>query len=245
MSVVAIIAGAGSGTRFGSHGPKALVQLGGEPLVIHAVRSMAHSGVVARAVVTAPAPALDEFRQVLGDAGYTETGDFPVRVAAGGPTRQASVALGLEAAAAFASEPPRHVLIHDAARALTPPRMIARVVAALEVGHKAVVPALRVVDTVKEVGPANADGTEPITRTLERARLRAMQTPQGFEYETIVAAHRALAERGEQEASAAPDDATLMEEMGHEVVLVEGSERALKVTRPMDLRICEMLLADE
>lgn len=243
MSVVAIIAGAGSGTRLGSQGPKALVTLGGEALVVHAVRSMRDSGVVAAAVVTARADALAEFRAVLAAAGYAETGEFPVRVVPGGATRQASVAAGLEAAASFGA--PSHVLIHDAARALTPPEMIARVVEALRAGHEAVVPALPVVDTVKEVGPANADGTEPIERTLDRSRLRAMQTPQGFAFAPIAAAHRELAARGAEEASAAPDDAALMEAMGHKVALVEGSERALKVTRPLDLRICEMLLADQ
>lgn len=202
---------------------------------------MAASGVVAACVVTAPASALGEFRSALAAAGYGEVGEFPVRVVAGGATRQASVAAGLEAAGGF-GEAPRHVLVHDAARALTPPRMIARVVAGLEAGHVAVVPALPVVDTIKEVGEACPDGTEPIARTLDRSRLRAMQTPQGFSFDAIVAAHRELAARGGSEASAAPDDAALMEETGHEVVLVEGSELALKVTRPLDLRICEALL---
>ena len=124
MSVVAVIAGAGSGTRLGSQGPKALVLLGGEPLLVHAVRSMAQSGVIDACVVTAPADDVVTFREVLDRAG------LDARVVAGGASRQASVAAGLDAAGDA-----EFVLIHDAARALTPVEQIRGVVAALRAGH--------------------------------------------------------------------------------------------------------------
>lgn len=231
MSAVAVIAAAGSGTRLGCAGPKALVPLAGEPLIVHAVRSMWDSGVVEHVVVTAPAERVPEFQEVIAAAGLRAT------VVPGGATRQASVAAGLDAANAA-----DYVLIHDAARALTPPELIRQIVAALDAGHPAVVPALPVVDTIKRVGHAHADGTEPVLETIDRAPLRAMQTPQGFTLEAIRAAHDRFAASAKSEDTAAPDDAYLAEAAGIPVVLIPGSERAMKVTRPADLIIAEQLL---
>ena len=233
MSVVAVIAGAGSGTRLGSQGPKALVLLGGEPLLVHAVRSMAQSGVIDACVVTAPVDDVVTFREVLKRAG------LDAHVVAGGVSRQASVAAGLDAAGDA-----EFVLIHDAARALTPVEQIRGVVAALRAGHPAVVPALPVVDTIKRVGPVVADGTEPVLETLDRGVLRGMQTPQGFPMAVIREAHRRFAASAANEANSAPDDAFLVEAAGLPVVLVPGSELAMKVTRPLDLRIAELLLEE-
>ncbi|MCF2707013.1 2-C-methyl-D-erythritol 4-phosphate cytidylyltransferase [Arcanobacterium haemolyticum] len=233
MSVVAVIAGAGYGTRLGSQGPKALVELAGEPLIVHAVRSMWRSGVIDRVVVIAPVEAMGTFDDVVRNAGLEAV------IVAGGATRQASVAAGLAGAgdADF-------VLIHDAARALTPASQIRRVVEALKAGHPAVVPALPVVDTIKSVGDASDDGTEPVVDTLDRTHLRAMQTPQGFALDVIRKAHVAYAELAVDESTSAPDDAYLAERAGYPVVLVPGSDRALKVTRPIDLRIAELFAAD-
>lgn len=230
MSVVAVVAGAGSGTRLGSEGPKALVLLAGEPLVVHAVRSMCDSGVVSRVVVTAPGDRVREFEQALAAAGLEAS------VVAGGATRQASVAAGLNAAGAA-----DFVLIHDAARALTPPAVIRHIVAALEAGHPAVVPALPVVDTIKRVGTVSSDGTERIEETVERSSLRAMQTPQGFTLTAIRAAHAQFAAASDDESTSAPDDAFLAEAAGIPVVAIPGSELAMKITRPMDLAVAELL----
>ncbi|MGO3042045.1 2-C-methyl-D-erythritol 4-phosphate cytidylyltransferase [Ancrocorticia populi] len=234
MSVTAVIAGAGNGTRLGLDGPKALIKLAGEPLIVHAVRSMAESGVVDRCVVTAPTESVQLFEETLERAGFEAT------VVAGGTTRQASVAAGLDAAGTA-----NFVLIHDAARALTPPGLIRRVVEALEAGHAAVVPALPVVDTIKLVGERATDGTEPVLETLDRTSLRGMQTPQGFDMAAVREAHARFAADAAEEASSAPDDAFLVEAVGYPVALVEGSELALKITRPLDLRIAELLAANE
>lgn len=233
MSVVAVVAGAGNGTRLGSQGPKALVAVGGEPLLVHAVRSMVESGVIDACVVTAPTDEVATFQQALEQAG------LQAKVVAGGNTRQASVAAGLDAAGDA-----DYVLIHDAARALTPLAQIRAVVAALQAGHPAVVPALAVVDTVKRVGAKASDGTEPVLETLDRGFLRGMQTPQGFAMEVIREAHCRFAAAAETEESSAPDDAFLVEAAGLPVVLVEGSQRAMKITRPLDVRIAELLLED-
>ena len=248
MSIAAGIAGAGSGTRLGANMPKALVPLGGVPLLVHAIRGMNAAG-VDDVVVTIPAgnAVREEFDKALAAGGVS------ARLVVGGVTRQGSVANGL------AAVPSDFVLIHDAARALTPVAVIDRVRVALEAGYDAVVPALPVTDTIKEVGdrragvagPEAAGGgdaagsgvvVEPVVATLERSRLRAMQTPQGFRTELVREAHRAGRERGADELSAAPDDAALVEAMGHEVVLVEGSPEAMKVTTAWDLAVAEMLL---
>lgn len=146
--VVAILTAAGSGTRLGCEGPKALVMIDGVTLLRRAAAGLAASGAVDRIVVTAPAEDLDRF------AAEVEALAIPVTVVAGSPlSRQASVARGLEAALAAAADA-SVVLVHDAARALTPPEVTARVVDAVRAGCGAVVPALPVTDTVKEVdGP--------------------------------------------------------------------------------------------
>ena len=276
--VVAVLTAAGSGTRLGAPGPKALVQVAGESLVRRAVRCLLSSGVVDHVVVTAPAEYLDRFEAEVGanveaqaagsDArgpagapGAPEASAAPrssgacvgIEVVPGSPSsRQASVALGLTAA--LAARPDAVVvLVHDAARALTPPGVVRRVVAAVRAGHDAVVPALPVTDTVKEVslagrtGPGGAPAAgvpvEEVVGTPDRARLRAVQTPQGFATATLVAAHRLGADRAADETRAASDDAGLVEAAGGTVVVVEGDPLAMKVTAPLDLALAESLAA--
>lgn len=276
--VVAVLTAAGSGTRLGAPGPKALVQVAGESLVRRAVRCLLSSGVVDHVVVTAPAEYLDRFEAEVGanveaqaagsDArgpagapGAPEASAAPrssgacvgIEVVPGSPSsRQASVALGLTAA--LAARPDAVVvLVHDAARALTPPGVVRRVVAAVRAGHDAVVPALPVTDTVKEVslagrtGPGGAPAAgvpvEEVVGTPDRARLRAVQTPQGFATATLVAAHRLGADRAVDETRAASDDAGLVEAAGGTVVVVEGDPLAMKVTAPLDLALAESLAA--
>ena len=259
--VVAVLTAAGSGTRLGASGPKALVEIAGESLVRRAARGLLSAGVVRHVVVTAPAEYLDRFEAEV--AGITEVAglDGPgvsgtIEVVPGSPdSRQASVALGL--AAALAAHPDAAVvLVHDAARALTPPEVVRRVVAAVRAGYDAVVPAVPVSDTVKEVaatgragaGPADAGGApaadtpvEVVVGTPHRSRLRAVQTPQGFASATLVAAHRLGADRAADEARAASDDAGLVEAAGGTVVVVEGDPLAMKVTTPLDLALAEVL----
>jgi 2-C-methyl-D-erythritol 4-phosphate cytidylyltransferase len=121
------------------------------------------------------------------------------------------------------------VLVHDAARALTPPAVVEAVVAALRAGADAVVPVLPVTDTVKRV-----DG-DRVRVTVDRSDLRVAQTPQGFRREVLAAAHA-------QAGPAATDDAALVERLGLTVDTVPGSEEAFKVTRPFDLLMAEAVL---
>lgn len=241
-AVVAVLTAAGAGTRLGAGGPKALVEIGGRSLLRRAAQGLADSGVVDHLVVTAPGEHVERFAAEL--AGLAGAG-VGIRVVAGSSaSRQASVALGLKAALESC---PRAavVLVHDAARALTPPETVRRVVAAVRAGHDAVVPALAVTDTVKEIAPAGpaGSGVEIVVGTPDRSRLRAVQTPQGFAVAALVRAHELGAARGADEALAASDDAGLVEAAGGRVVVVEGDPLALKVTTPLDLALAELLAA--
>ncbi len=158
----AVLTAAGSGTRLGCNGPKALVEVGGVPMLVRAAQGLAAAG-VAGIIVTAPTEQLEFFSALFPNA--RTSGGVPVEVVAGSPaSRQASVACGLAALPGFAERiglacgEDTPILVHDAARCLTPPEMIARVVAAVEAGHNAVIPAIPVTDTLKEVGPRTQAG---------------------------------------------------------------------------------------
>lgn len=204
--IAAIVAAAGSGERFGAPIPKALIQLGDRTLLEHAISAL--SGVVDQIVVTAPAGYEEKIRVLVGD---------DVTVVTGGATRSESVRAGLAVI-----DGADYVLVHDAARALASGELAARVLAALKSGEVAVVPALPVVDTLHNV---SADGY--VENAVDRAQLRRIQTPQGFSYAVLNAVHR-----GAQDAT---DDSTLALYAGHKVLIIEGEERALKITTPSDL----------
>lgn len=227
MTVAAIITAAGSGTRLGAELPKALVPLAGEPLLVHSLRAVCASNVVDHTIVTAPRAHLAAVSALAAPFGAV--------VVAGGPTRQASVAAGLSAL----PDDVAVVLVHDAARALTPPSLFADVVDGVRRGRLAVVPALPVVDTVKEVDPATgAEGFERVLGTVDRSGLRAVQTPQGFERTLLERAHAAAP------SDAATDDAGLVEAIGEDVWLVPGSDHAFKITTAWDLAFAGFLAAD-
>ncbi|WP_067647921.1 2-C-methyl-D-erythritol 4-phosphate cytidylyltransferase [Nocardia harenae] len=217
--VVALVPAAGRGVRLGETLPKAFVPVGGTPMIKLSVDGLIASGAVDGIVVMVP-PELAESAVALLPGS--------VRVVVGGAERTDSVRAGL-AAAADAT----HVLVHDAARALTPPDLVRRVVAALRAGHDAVIPALPVVDTVKSV---DRDGV--VTGTPDRAGLRAIQTPQGFAAEPL---RRAYADP----ALSATDDAGLVERLGIPVHTVAGDPLAFKITTPLDLILAGAVRAGE
>ncbi|KAB1922844.1 MULTISPECIES: 2-C-methyl-D-erythritol 4-phosphate cytidylyltransferase [Micromonospora] len=218
--VAVLVPAAGAGVRLGPGRPKALRLLAGEPLLVHAVRRLAAAPSVHTIVVAAPAAEVQAVRELLAPVA-------PVIVVPGGAERQASVAAALAAVPAG----PTIVLVHDAARALTPPDLVESVAAAVRGGRDAVIPVLPVVDTIKEVG---AD--EVVLGTVDRSALRAVQTPQGFRRAVLSAAHAAAGD-------SLTDDAGLVEKQGVAVSCVPGSEYAVKITRPFDLALAEHLLA--
>ena len=205
--VALLIPAAGSGERFGAPIPKALVQLNGRTLIEHALLNL--GPIASQIIVAAPAGYEEKFREILGDA---------VTVVTGGSTRTKSVKIALES---IDSEI-EYVLVHDAARPLASGELGKRVIDALAAGDVAVIPALNVADTIKEVDAANY-----VVSTPNRERLRAVQTPQGFARETLVKAHMQNIE--------ATDDGALVEAMRGKVKLIEGEIRALKITNPEDL----------
>lgn len=238
MATAAILTAAGSGTRLGLLGPKALVELAGVPLVLHAARRLSSSGVVASVVVTVPPGRAAGFRALL--AGPVRPGlGVPVTVVEGATSRQASVAAGLAALGPDVDV----VLVHDAARALASPGLVRAVEGAVRAGHRAVVPGLPVADTIKQVGDP-VDGAAPVLATVPRATMRAVQTPQGFDRVLLDAAHAAGADRAVSEATAATDDAALVEALGEQVWVVPGEESAMKITTARDLAVAELLARD-
>ena len=217
-----VVVAAGSGARLGAGVPKAFVALAGRPLLAHALDTVALvPGVVSVAVVV-PADLLD----TTGPSWSGVTLPSGAVVVAGGAERTASVAAGLAALDPSCDV----VLVHDAARCLTPVAVFERVVAAVRSGAAGVVPGVPVVDTVKVVDAAGI-----VTSTPPRASLRAVQTPQGFRREVLFDAHAS--------GVVATDDAALVEALGHDVLVVEGDVRAHKVTTADDLAQAERLLA--
>jgi len=210
-----IVVAAGNGIRLGAGAPKAFVGIDEYSILAHCLRGVFRADPM-QVIVVAPADRVGEALAVAhAEAG--ERGDR-VTVVAGGANRQDSVAAGLSRVWPTV----KVVLVHDAARALTPPDVIdgvARVVR--ETGH-AVIPALDVIDTIKRV-----DGSR-ITGVVDRAELAAAQTPQGFRRDVLVAAY----ERATEEFT---DDAALVADAGHDVIRVAGSELGFKITRPDDL----------
>jgi 2-C-methyl-D-erythritol 4-phosphate cytidylyltransferase len=200
-------------------------------MLVHAARAMAASRAVSLVVVVAPPDGTAEVKSLLDAHPLPErTG---ILVVPGGETRQESVRLGLDAL------PPGHeiVLVHDAARPLVPVDTVDAVIEAVRDGAAAVVPALPLADTVKQVEPAPvAGGPEPVVATPDRSRLRAVQTPQGFDRATLIRAHETVTDD-------VTDDASMVEQLGERVVAVPGHEEAFKVTRPLDLVLAEAVLA--
>lgn len=215
-----LVPAAGAGVRLGGDVPKALRELRGESLLVHAVKRAAAAASVRLIVVAAPPHLVAEVQGLLAEV------DADLVVVAGGASRQESVARAL----AVVPEGIDIVLVHDAARALTPPELVDAVAEAVRTGHGAVIPVLPVVDTIKRV-----DSNGDVAATVDRSELRAVQTPQGFRREVLVKAHAEAA--GEH-----TDDAGMVERLGLPVHCVPGSELALKITRPVDLIIAEALL---
>jgi 2-C-methyl-D-erythritol 4-phosphate cytidylyltransferase/2-C-methyl-D-erythritol 2,4-cyclodiphosphate synthase len=207
----AIIAGAGMGHRLGADIPKALIQIDGVTLIERAFAAL--SPVVDEIVITAPAGYEDQFRAIVGDSATVITG---------GVLRSDSVNVALKS---------KYVLVHDAARALATSELAQRVLHGLTSGESAVIPALSVVDTIKEV---DRDGY--VRSTPDRSILRAVQTPQGFSVDVLKRAHEASED--------ATDDAALVEALGVKVKTIPGEARAMKITNPEDIAMAVTLVRD-
>jgi 2-C-methyl-D-erythritol 4-phosphate cytidylyltransferase len=271
-----VIVAAGSGSRLGADVPKAFVELAGTSLLRHALDRVLASGVVGHVVAVVPDEWLGRAREIVAGAsprgpesaaaadapadrtqerGEASSGAATVTVVAGGAERQDSVAAGLAAL----PDDVDVVLVHDAARCLAPPTLVARVVEAVLAGHGAVVPGLPVTDTIKLVRAVGRTDAAPVRETVDRESLRIAQTPQCFDRGVLDAAHAAaraeaaqvlapIIERfgaAESATTLAPlytDDAE-MAELVTEVVVVPGDPLAFKITTAQDLAYAEWLLS--
>ena len=216
---VAIVLAAGRGERMDATIPKALMTLGGRPIVARAVERAFAAPSVSSVVVVAP-PGWEDAVRGLVEASPVDA------VVAGGATRQASVRAGL---AVVLPEVVR-VICHDAARALASPELFQRTLESLE-GWDGVVPVLPMVDTVKRVRDGIIEGTEP------RGSLAVAQTPQAFTAAALRDAH----ERARRDGFDGTDDAVLLERAGYRVRAIEGERTNLKITTPEDIRVAEVL----
>jgi 2-C-methyl-D-erythritol 4-phosphate cytidylyltransferase len=215
---------AGAGQRLGGGQPKAFVDLGGTPLLVHSTRAMA--AVCDQIVVVVSDGHVDQGARSLGAAGIEAT------LCVGGATRTDSVAAGVLACQKLGTCPDDLVGVHDAARPLASVELIARTFAATSDGWDATAPGLPVVDTLKLVG---ADHT--VIRTVDRQGLWAVQTPQVFRWGLLE--HVYLCQCPET----ATDDLGLAERAGYRVRLIPGETTNLKITYPQDLVMAEALLA--
>ena len=220
-SVGAIIAAAGRGQRFGE-GDKLFAPLAGRPLIAHTLMAFEVCQAVNTVVLVLAEENLERGCRLVDAAGF----DKVAVICPGGPRRQDSVRLGLEALPEC-----RWVVVHDGARPLVSATLIeAGLAAAAEMG--AAIAAVPLADTLKEV-----TGGGLITRTLDRRNLWAAQTPQVFDYELLREAHG----RAQGEVT---DDAALVEALGRRVKVFPGSPRNLKVTTAADLALAQALLAE-
>jgi 2-C-methyl-D-erythritol 4-phosphate cytidylyltransferase/2-C-methyl-D-erythritol 2,4-cyclodiphosphate synthase len=228
----ALLAAAGRGERLAPtpsapppSRPKAFLGLQGIPLFLHSLAILQQCPQIAGIWLLVPEGWEAEARQVLERAGKQEK----VTIIAGGGRRQDSIYRGLLALPAETD----YVLIHDAARPFLTPDLVTRCLAAAQT-HGAAICALPSTDTIK-----SSPGGEWVGDTLDRSQLWLVQTPQAFHYPLLLAAHKQAEARGE----GALDDASLVEQMGEKVFLVESTSENIKITRPADLALAEAMAA--
>lgn len=260
--VIAIIAAAGQGTRLRADKPKAFVELAGISLLERSISAVHATELVDEIIVVAAPDMLDEAADVISrcesadatrGAGADASDGRTIRLVPGRGERADSVMAGLEAVSVEPGVDPI-VLVHDAARALTPASMIDRVARAVADGASGVVPVVPVVDTIKAVtetaGHGEARSQAQITKTVDRSNVRAAQTPQGFRYSALFSANEMYYASVQADAEAGTrsfvptDDASLLEWQGVPVVCVDGDELAFKITTRKDLLLAQAFLAD-
>ena len=222
-----VLVAAGSGSRAGQPIPKQYVRLAGKPILAHTIEALAVLGARIQPVIASGDESLfDDLRGRLSERARA----LLLTPAFGAATRQGSVLAGLRALSGV--QPPRYVLIHDGARA-TPGAALLRRTAQSLLRSPAVLPAIRVADTVRQIGAGGS-------AVLDRSTLRAVQTPQGFDFDLILAAHERAAVAGLPDFT---DDASLAEWAGHVVTLIDGDPANMKVTMPEDFAMAEARLA--
>lgn len=219
----AVIVAAGSASRMGGI-DKVMAPLGGEPMILRTVRTFQNCGAIREIVIVTREDLILPITELCG--GF----DKVRAVVRGGDSRQASVKLGLSAF----TDKMELAAVHDGARPLVSEAVIDRTVRAAHT-YGGAAPVVSVKDTIKVFEGGF------IASTPDRETLRAVQTPQVFDLDLL----RGALEKADKDGAAVTDDCSAVERLGLKIRLVEGEERNLKVTTPMDLKIAEMLLEEE
>ncbi|MBQ7802175.1 MAG: 2-C-methyl-D-erythritol 4-phosphate cytidylyltransferase [Oscillospiraceae bacterium] len=219
----AVIVAAGNASRMGGI-DKVMAPLGGEPMIARTVRAFQNCDAIKEIVIVTRPDLIQPIMNLCGKYEKVKA------VVAGGASRQESVGLGMNAL----SKKVKLVAIQDGARPLITGAVIDRTVRAAH-SYGAAAPAVPVKDTIKVVQGG------VVLNTPDRAGLRAVQTPQVFDFDLLKGALK----KAEQDGAAVTDDCSAVELMGMSVKIVEGDERNIKVTTPIDLKIAELLLEEE
>jgi 2-C-methyl-D-erythritol 4-phosphate cytidylyltransferase len=231
--IAAILPAAGMGTRMGAETPKQFLELDGTPIVIHSLRRIASCALVTDIIVATRADEVARLESLIGCERIKQN----VRVVKGGDSRQESVAVALR-------QVPRDtevVLVHDAVRPFVTTEQITRVIEEARKCEAAIlgIPAM---DTVKEVKRASLpEDVALIIGTMPRERVVLAQTPQAFATKLLKEAFA----RAEADGVNVSDEAGLVERMGHDVHVVLGSERNMKITKPADMDLARFYLESE
>ena len=223
MKTVAIIVAGGSGTRFGAELPKQFLELGGKPILMRSIEAFANSGnCPVDVIVTLPSDQMDLWQRLCDRYGF----DVPHRVVPGGETRWHSVKHALDSMGDVNEVD--IIAVHDGVRPMVTADVICRTIAAAR-RDGAAIPVVALNDSVRQVvGEAS--------HALDRSTLRAVQTPQAFDARLLLDAYSLPYQ------PTFTDDASVVEQLGHPITLVEGDPHNLKITRPMDLALAEYLL---
>ena len=223
MKTVAIIVAGGSGTRFGAELPKQFLELGGKPILMRSIEAFANSGnCPVDVIVTLPSDQMDLWQRLCDRYGF----GVPHRVVPGGKTRWHSVKHALDSMGDVNEVD--IIAVHDGVRPMVTADAICRTIAAAR-RDGAAIPVVALNDSVRQVvGEAS--------HALDRSTLRAVQTPQAFDARLLLDAYSLPYQ------PTFTDDASVVEQLGHPITLVEGDPHNLKITRPMDLALAEYLL---
>ncbi len=231
--IAAIVPAAGLGTRMGADQPKQFLELDGMPLIIFTLRRLAASPAITDFFISTRAEDVMSLQDKVAKAALGR----PARVVHGGDTRQQSVANAL----AQVDPSTEIVLVHDAVRPFVTREQIERVIAEARARGAAIL-GIPAVDSVKEVKRASLPADVAlISATVPRERIVLAQTPQAFRYPLLRDAFR----KAQQDGVTASDESALVERFGHDVYVVQGSERNLKITRASDMDLARFYLDQE
>ncbi len=231
--ITAILPAAGLGTRMGAETPKQFLELDGVPIVILSLRRIAACPLITEIIVATRADNVERLETRIRAEKFKQ----PVRVIKGGDLRQDSVAQALK----LIGEETELVVIHDAVRPFVTVEQITRVIEEAR-RCKAAILGVPAMDTVKEVKRASLpEDVALITATVPRERIVLAQTPQVFETHLLKEAFA----QAEGDGLSASDEAGLVERMGHDVYVVQGSERNIKITKPADMDLARFYLHAE